>query len=78
LELDSDHVYDGFLILSLLEEHISHHSTLTVPHTGLQKDRFTAAVQARNAQMRLYCQPEIRHYCTKCLRVYYGPDGIGK
>jgi hypothetical protein len=76
-ELDSDHVYDGFLILSLLEDSFSRLSTLIVPHTGLQKNRFLAAVQARNAQMRLYSQPEIRHYCTKCLRTYRGADGKG-
>jgi hypothetical protein len=49
--LQSDHVYDGFVILSLLEDHQARQSTLVVPHTGEQRDRFTAAMQARNAHM---------------------------
>lgn len=74
-KLKSDHVYDGFIILSLLEDHKARQSTLVVPHTGEQKDRFTEAMQARNALIRLYSQPEIRHHCDKCIRVFRDADG---
>jgi CxC5 like cysteine cluster associated with KDZ transposases len=76
--LKTDHVYDGFVLLALLEDHRARQSTLVVPHTGNQSDRFKAAMQARNARMRLYSQPEIRHYCSKCMRTYVGVGGQGE
>jgi hypothetical protein len=75
--LKSDHVYDSFIILSLLEDHQARQSTLVVPHTGEQKDRFTEAMKARNALIRLYSQPEIRHFCDLCIRVFKDPNGKG-
>jgi hypothetical protein len=66
--LISEHVYNGFLILSLLEDHTLQGKILSVPHGGLDKDRYKAVMQARNIRMRLYSQPELQHYCTKCTR----------
>lgn len=77
-ELSSDHVWDGILILSLLEDYKSREETLVVPHDGLQKDRFTEAMRSRNLRIQLYGQEEIRHYCNKCMRVYTNTAGIGK
>jgi CxC5 like cysteine cluster associated with KDZ transposases len=57
LEVTSDEVYDAFTILSLLEDCQLQRSTLVVPHGGLAKDRFTAAVQTRNNRFRLCSQP---------------------
>jgi hypothetical protein len=37
-------------------------------HTGLDSDRYKAAMQVRNHRMRLYSQPELRHYCNRCTR----------
>ncbi|KAF8064136.1 hypothetical protein FPV67DRAFT_1671883 [Lyophyllum atratum] len=74
--LDGEHVYDAFVILSLLRDHISRHSTLVVPHTGDQNKRFTDAMKERNDRIRVAGQPEINHWCTKCTR-FYG-DGEGK
>jgi hypothetical protein len=71
------HVYDGFIVLSLLEDHQSRQSTLVVPHDGEQKDRFTMAMRARNALIRLYSQAEIRHFCNLCIRVYKDANGKG-
>jgi hypothetical protein len=68
-------VWDSFLILSLLEDCHSRQQALMVPHDGTQKNRFTEAIRARNLRFRLYSQPEIRHYCKKCVRFYHGPDG---
>ena len=74
--LTHKHVYDGFVLLSLLEDHQDRRSTLVVLHTGSQKDQFTAAMKDRNLRMRLYGQPELRHCCNKCVRVY--PPANGK
>jgi hypothetical protein len=75
--LRPDHVYDAFVILSLLEDHQMRQETLVVPHTGDQRERSKATMQARNARIRLYGQPEIHHYCNKCTRVYPGPEDEG-
>ncbi|KAG6805651.1 hypothetical protein H0H92_015200, partial [Tricholoma furcatifolium] len=73
--LDAEHVYDGFVLLSLLEDCLERKANLQVPHSGSQSNRFTAAVQARNARIRLYGQPEIRHLCAKCVRIYRDENG---
>jgi hypothetical protein len=76
--ITSDHVWDAFLVLAMLEECGYRQETLIVPHTGLQKNRFKDAIRARNLRFRLYSQPELRHHCNKCLRVYSGEDGRGR
>ncbi|TFY71904.1 hypothetical protein EVG20_g1111 [Dentipellis fragilis] len=43
-----EEVSDAFTLLSLLEDCEHRNTVLEVAHTGLQKDRFTAAVQARD------------------------------
>ena len=65
-------MWDGFVLLALLEDCQRRSKVLKVPHTGLQKDRFTAALQQRNLRFRVHGQPESRHYCHKCLRIYKG------
>ena len=72
LEVTSDEVYDAFTILSLLEDRQLQRLTLVVPHGGLAKDRFTAAVQTRNNRFCLCSQPELLHYCKKCTCFYPG------
>lgn len=67
--LKGDHIYNGFLIISLLEDHSTRNSILTVPHHGDQAKRFMEAIRARNARMRLYGQPEILHCCDVCMRI---------
>ncbi|KIM40257.1 hypothetical protein M413DRAFT_413786 [Hebeloma cylindrosporum] len=71
--LKGDHIYDGFVIISLLEDHSTRNAILTVPHHGDQAKRFTEAIRARNARMRLYGQPEILHCCDICMRMYEQP-----
>jgi KDZ transposase family protein len=68
--ITTEQVWDGFVILALLEDCLQRSKVLKVPHTGLQKDRFTAALQRRNLRFRVHGQPESQHYCTKCLRIY--------
>ena len=70
-----DHVWDGFVLLALLEDCESRHQRLILPHTGLQRDCFHHAMHSRNLRFRLYHQPESRHYCSKCMRIYTGPEG---
>ena len=70
LLVTSDQVYDGFTILSLLEDCITQQKTLIVPHGGASRDRFTEAVRIRNNRLRLCSQPEVFHYCKKCTRMY--------
>ena len=42
----TEHIWDAFVTLALLEDHQSHLKILVVPHTGAQKDRFTDALHA--------------------------------
>jgi hypothetical protein len=68
--LTTEHVWDGFVLLALLEDCQRRSAALNIPHTGAQKDRFTAAIHVRNLRFRVHGQPELRHFCDKCLRVY--------
>jgi len=72
LSVTSDQVYDGFTILSLLEDCQLRCQILTVPHGGPAKERFKAAVQAWNNCMWLYGQPELRHHCLTCTCFFEG------
>ncbi len=71
-EVTSEQVYDGFTILSLLEDCHLQNTALVVPHTGQSRERFTEAVNARNNRFRLTGQPELLHHCNKCTRFYNG------
>lgn len=66
----TEHVWDTFVLLALLEDHRHHLKTLQVPHTGAQKDRFAAVLHSQNLRFCLQGQPELRHYCHKCLCRY--------
>jgi len=68
--LKGDHVYTGFVILSLLEDYRDRQGVLTVPHDGDHGKRFKQAICDRNVRIKLYGQPEILHACEKCVRVY--------
>lgn len=73
-----NHVWDSFILLSLLEDAVDREEALTVSHTGAQHTRFMELVQACNQRMCIEGQPEISHFCNRCTRWYYGPDGQGK
>ncbi|KAF9034412.1 hypothetical protein BDZ89DRAFT_1227227 [Hymenopellis radicata] len=76
-KLRTEHVWDAFLILSLLEDQLEHDSlSLSVPDTGDQSKRFTDAVRARNDRMRKTGQPEYAHFCDKCLHVSTDENGV--
>ncbi|KAJ6463105.1 hypothetical protein DFH09DRAFT_1492323 [Mycena vulgaris] len=73
--LTTDHVWDAFVILTLLDYNDRKNMCLHVPHTGEQKDRFTEAMRARNREVIEQGQDEIGHCCNKCMRVWKRPDG---
>ncbi|KAJ7882358.1 hypothetical protein B0H14DRAFT_3755558 [Mycena olivaceomarginata] len=60
--LTTDHVWDSFVILTLLDLHKRNNTRLQVLHTGDQKDRFTAAMQERNEYIIQYGQDEAGHF----------------
>ena len=68
--LDSEHVSDAVITLSLLEDHLSCNATLIIPHEGDQSDWLTAAIEQRNNHIRVAGQPKISHYCLKCMCIY--------
>ena len=76
-KLKTEHVWDAFVILSLLHDCQERSLQLEVPHTGLQKDRFTTAMRQRNSRFVQEGQAEIDHWCRKCTRIYheYNADG---
>ncbi|KAG2034597.1 hypothetical protein BDR03DRAFT_802478, partial [Suillus americanus] len=74
--LTSDHVWDGFILLALLEDCECHHTLLIVPHCGNQNEHLKDVMRARNQRIQLYGHEEFRrHYCKKCTRMYKDPDG---
>ena len=46
--LTMENVWDAFVLFCLLEDCFKIGTTLSVPHTGKQKDRFTKAMEDRN------------------------------
>ncbi|KAJ7580731.1 hypothetical protein C8J56DRAFT_1169107 [Mycena floridula] len=47
-KVTTDHIWDAFMIKSLIEDHVRTGGILVVPHTGDQRDCFTAAMTDRN------------------------------
>jgi len=76
-KLTTEHVWDAFVILSLLRDRQGRQHHLVVPHTGLQKDRYKAAMQERNLRFVREGQPEVDHWCRKCTRIYREFDADG-
>jgi len=76
-KLKTEHIWDAFVILTLLRDCERRGRTLNLPHDGNQKDRFTAAMEERNTRIVREGQDELRHRCKKCTRTYewYEDDG---
>jgi len=69
-KLRTEHVWDAFVLITLIRDCDARFRQLEVPHSGLQKDRFTAAMEERN--LRIICdgQDEIDHVCDTCTRTF--------
>ena len=50
-QLMTKHIWDGFSIVSLLDDHQTQGTLLRVPHTGSQSDQFKTAMEERNKQI---------------------------
>ncbi|KAI0372138.1 hypothetical protein BV20DRAFT_1050911 [Pilatotrama ljubarskyi] len=59
--LRTEHIWDGFVIHALLKDARDRDYVLEVPQNCPQKERFTAAMQARNDFMNCSGQPEFLH-----------------
>jgi len=76
-KLRTEHVWDAFVLISLLRDHEDRGRLLEVPHGGMQKDRFTTAMEERNLRIIHEGQDEIDHTCDTCTRKFKEvlPDG---
>jgi hypothetical protein len=76
-KLRTEHVWDAFVLISLLRDHEARGRLLEVPHGGMQKDRFTTAMESRNLRIIHEGQDEIDHTCDACTRKFEEvlPDG---
>lgn len=70
-----DHVWDMFIIMSLLDDSRRRQQALVVQQKIEQALRFQHQMALRNQRMRAYGQPLARrHHCVKCTRLYKGPN----
>ena len=74
--LTTEHVWDAFITLCLIEDKQRRNQRLQVPHSGMQKDRFREAMAERNQDFILNGQPGVvDHACDKCYRTYMTASG---
>ncbi|KAG1840446.1 hypothetical protein F4604DRAFT_1598862 [Suillus subluteus] len=73
-QLTTENVWDGFVILSLLNNCRSRGVRLHVHSKIEQKYRFTLAMEECNACMVTEGLPELPHYCDLCMRTYDDND----
>lgn len=76
--LTTDHVWDAFIILTLLDYNERKGTCLQVPQTGDQRNRFKDAMAARNTEVILEGQEGVvDHCCDKCMRRdWMNADGV--
>ena len=75
MKLQTEHVWDAFVLWSLIQQHEVRYDIVKVPHTGDQKHRFTKLMEARNQFVIDNGQDEVAHYCDKCMRTWEDDDG---
>ncbi|KAL0954922.1 hypothetical protein HGRIS_003855, partial [Hohenbuehelia grisea] len=74
-KLTTGHVWDVFVIKTLMEDRVRHQTLLEVPHTGKQRERFNSLMEERNTRIVLQGQDEVPHTCNRCTRIFKGKDG---
>ncbi|KAF7318188.1 hypothetical protein HMN09_00327000 [Mycena chlorophos] len=74
--LTPNHIFDAFITLTLLQYHNRRGTTLVVPHTGAQEDRFVDEMRRRNREVvKFGHENTVRHRCDKCtLRRWKDPE----
>ncbi|KAG1856323.1 hypothetical protein C8R48DRAFT_608530, partial [Suillus tomentosus] len=78
-EVTMDHVWNAFVICSLLEDCCQRQCVLEVNQRLNQSEHFVEAMLDRNRRMRSYNQPLARrHFCSKCTQVISGEENISK
>ncbi|KAF4614627.1 hypothetical protein D9613_003186 [Agrocybe pediades] len=75
LELQDEHVLNGFFIYSLLLEKAERGQILSLGHKLNHRDRLQPALQERNQSMEGPGQEAYTHACDLCYVVYEGGDG---
>jgi hypothetical protein len=73
-KLTIEHVWDAFMLLSLLKDHEEQGRVLKLPHTRKLKDRFMKEMADHNERIICEGQSEIAHCCEMCM-CYRGPGG---
>ncbi|KAE9403482.1 hypothetical protein BT96DRAFT_1080003 [Gymnopus androsaceus JB14] len=73
--LTDDHIWNAFIILSLIRDSGCRKAVLAVLDSGAQNDRFNQAMSERNQRIAEYGQDLINHYCDRCLKVTEKEDG---
>lgn len=71
-DLHDDDVLDAFFLQALLRDCDTHTLSLNLPHHGLQRVRFEAALDARNYAMAGTGQEMWAHACAKCMKIWTG------
>lgn len=69
-KLKTEHIWDAFVLLSLLRDREAHSRRLELPHKGLQSSRLTEAMQERNERIVTEGQDEIAQSCDRCTRYF--------
>ncbi|KAJ7090836.1 hypothetical protein B0H15DRAFT_948600 [Mycena belliarum] len=75
LKLTPNHIWDAFVIKTLLEDRQRNWTQLQVEHGGDQNMRFQEAMAERNERIILLGQDEVPHYCDRCMRVWEDDEG---
>ncbi|KAJ6498189.1 hypothetical protein DFH09DRAFT_945566 [Mycena vulgaris] len=75
LKLTPNHIWDAFVIKSLLDDRDRNSTLLQVDHVGDQHLRFQAAMEERNERIIRLGQDEVPHYCDRCMRIWEDDKG---
>lgn len=73
--LRTEHIWDAFTLLSLLEHMVRIGELLQVPHSGDQSQRFLKAMDRRNKSYIQQGLPDVvDHVCNVCTRFFQDED----